>query len=163
MSDGQPNAAPSRNLRTAPRWVKWALGVSLCINLIIIGVVVGAAARHYRGGGHDLGAMTMRHALRGMSEERRDQAKAAIVANDPAMKAARRANGLARAALAEIIAAQPFDAAKAEAAFAEMLAAQQVRRGLLHENFVAILSTMSDEERANAAKHLTKWNRWRRR
>jgi uncharacterized membrane protein len=154
---------PTRSLRTAPRWMKWTFAASLCINLIIIGVVVGSVARHHRGGGQELGAMTMRHALRGMGEERRNEAEAFIAANGPAMKAARRANGDARVRLAEIIAAKPFNLAQAEIVFTEMLAAQQVRRGLLHENFVSILSVMSDEERAEAAEQLTKWNRWRKR
>lgn len=163
MADKNNNTAPLRSLRLAPRWMKWTLGISLCFNLIIMGVVVGATARHHRGGGQDLGAVTMRQALRGMDESRREAAKAAISGNVHAMNAARRASAEARARLAELIAATPFDAAGAEAAFADMAAAQGQRRDLLHENFIAILSTMSDDERAKAAKHLNRWNRWHKR
>ena len=163
MVEQQPVSETTRSLRTAPRWVKWALGVSLCVNLIIIGVVAGATARHHRGGGSDLGAMTMRHALRGMDEERREAAKAAIASNVQAMKAARIEGARARERLANVVAAQPFDAAAAEAVFDDILAAQQARRVLLHENFVSILSVMSEDERADAARRLKKWNRWHKR
>lgn len=163
MAETQNSPKAARSLRTAPRWVKWTLGISLCVNLIIIGVVVGATARHQRSGGNDLGAMTMRHALRSMEDERREKARAAIAANVQAMKLARAASGKARAQLAEVIAAGAFDPSQAEAVFADILAAQQTRRELLHQNFVTILSAMSDEERAKAARHLTKWNRWHKR
>lgn len=158
-----PSMPPKRSLKTAPRWVKWTLGVSLGVNLIIAGVVIGAAAKHHRGGGHDLGAMTMRYALREMGDDRRAAAEAAIAANRPAMTAARRANAEARRRLADAIAQTPFDPDRVDAIFTEMLETQTERRRLLHTNFSAILSAMSPEERAEAAEKLTKWGRWRKR
>ncbi|MGB0852789.1 MAG: periplasmic heavy metal sensor [Pikeienuella sp.] len=157
-----PSDAPKRSLRTAPRWVKWTLGISLCLNLIVLGGAIGAAAK-YHGRGHDLGAMTMNFALKKMSRDSRSAAEVAIAANRPAMRAARRANGEARGRLADVVSAPVFDPAAAEAAFADILTAKHESRRLVHKNFVAILAAMTDEERAEAAKHLLRWERWRKR
>lgn len=157
-----PSTPPARSLKTAPRWMKWTLGVSLAVNLIVAGVMIGAAAKHHRGGGPELGGMTMRLALREMDDDRRAAAESAIAANRPAMTAARRASQEARGRLAGVIGETPFDPAKAEAVFNDMLDGHTERRRLLHDNFIAILSAMNPEERAQAAEKLAKWNKWRK-
>ncbi|AVO37020.1 periplasmic heavy metal sensor [Pukyongiella litopenaei] len=130
-------------------WLKIALGVSLALNLVVAGVVIGAVARP---GGHDphrgepVGAALFRDLPR---EDRRAMWRA--------MNGTKRPDGQAeRREIAALLRATPFDAA----ALGDYLDRRQIshaeRQRVVREKWLERVVAMSDDERAAFAARLEK-------
>lgn len=166
MSQDNPTSSPPeptagagrapRRLAAAPRWLIGAAAISLCLNLAFIGLVAGL---HAKGGppgldGLDLGAI--RRAAGDLEPEARREMRAVFEARRPAIRAAARAAGRARAALADAIAATPYDAARVSAALAEMREARLTAADQAIGGFEEALARLDDDARAVLAERLAR-------
>lgn len=146
-ADSDPHAAAPRRRR----WMRWALGLSLALNLAVLGLVAGAALRHGGPdrGGHPkpMGVMLYRELPREIRRELRETAFAPRAEIDRQ----RRADA---AAVDAALRAQPFDPARLEA----VLQAQAAQRAAHHARMQAAwldrVAAMSDAERAAYADRL---------
>ena len=120
--------APSRG----GRGLRWALGLSLALNLAVVGMVAGAMLRDGHGmrGAmvRDLGFGVFSEAL---SREDRRALRAALFERAPEMREMRRQRQEDMQALVAILRSEPFDAAALAARMAEQEArlAAQLRLG----------------------------------
>lgn len=148
-----------RRWATTPRWAKWALGVSLAINFIIIGVAIGAAARFHKYGHQHGGGASIGQIMRALPSDRRDSARDLMKANRAELKAVRADRRSAHQALAATIAADPFDPAAARAAFAAMRDKDNLAKSAAHEIMVDVLGLLTDEERDEVGARLSRHNK----
>lgn len=136
--------------RTVP-WQRILLGVSLALNLLVVGLVGGAA---FRLGGPErmhrappIGAMLFRELPR---EDRR-----ALRTHAFAPRPEREARRLADAeAIDAALRARPFDPARIESFLREQAQRRQAREQDMHRAWLARITAMTDEERAAYADRL---------
>lgn len=141
--------------RRAPRWMKWTLGVSLALNLVLIGLLIGAGIRHHVLGEAGFGGpRTIFHILRELPSEKRDQARAMVKERRADISAARRLRAEARGALGDAIAADPYDAAAVSAAFETLRTREYEMRSLSHSVVTEILADIEAEERRELGERL---------
>ena len=152
MSD----AATPRVWSMTPRWVKWALSVSLALNFIIIGLAAGAAIKFHRHGHSHGGVATIGQIMWALPRESRDRAKELIKAARPDLKDLRAERRAAKSAVADAIDATPFDADAVKAAFAILRLKDQTTKASTHDVMVDLLQVLTAEERAEVAKSLRK-------
>jgi uncharacterized membrane protein len=107
----QTISIPERSPGRAPRWVWVLLVVSLAGNLLLIGLIAGAAWFRYQVGGSSLGSGGAFGFIRALPKERRDALRQAsreqIAGLRPLWQTVREARREAQRALT----AEPFDAA----------------------------------------------------
>lgn len=137
-----------RDRARAPRWMRWALVVSLALNLAVMGMIAGAMLRHGGPGGpgargHDMAGGPLTRAL--AREDRR-----AIWTN---MQREGRAQGLRpgpndMTALLDDLRRVPFDPARVATHLAAQRTAMQDRFTVGQRLLLEHLSTMSDADRA---------------
>lgn len=164
MTDGT-NTQARRKLP----WGRILCGLSLALNLLVVGLLLGAAlgfdggrkgpaARHLERVSLGLGAQI--HALPDASRERVLAAAAADGKLDKRSRwAALRA---ARREVIEALAAEPFDPARARAALERARGSALAPTRAIHEAFVAEWSTLSPEERRAALERArTQRKPWR--
>lgn len=140
--------------QTSPRrnWVRWLLILSLGLNLLIVGVVVGAVLRfsgpdHVRAPSRSMGIAVIRELPR---EDRRDM-----------FRQAREASGLRRGtfdrdwqALIDLLQADQFDRSAAEAILARGTEARDRFERSLQGSLLDKLAAMSPQERSAYAQRL---------
>lgn len=148
------DATLPRSWRTCPRWVKWLVGVSLALNLIIISLGAGAAMRFHKHGGQHGGVATIGKIMHALPSERRDAARSLLKEAKPGLKPYRQARRAAQTNLAEVIAADPFDPAAATAAFENLRRQDDLTKTAAHGVMVEILSLLTAEERAEVSERL---------
>ncbi|MBN2905809.1 MAG: periplasmic heavy metal sensor [Rhodobacteraceae bacterium] len=151
MSDPQIPADIPRT-RT---WVRVALGLSLALNLLIVGVIGGAVLSHGRQGPPvalapgDFGPYS-----RALSEEDRAALRTALRAQAPRLRENRTAVRAGFKDLLTALRADPYDPARVSA----LLAAQQARvedqAGLVRDLVLTRVAQMHSEERAAFADRL---------
>lgn len=128
-----------------PRKVKVLLFASLAMNLLIVGLVIGAAARF---GGPDGPRHRGDPLIRALgSAERLDVGRAIRDAQGGDRRAFRRAIGGAMEEVARSIEAEPFDAAAFEAAMARKSALLRRSRDAGEARLIEIITAMQGEER----------------
>ncbi|PRX35085.1 Heavy-metal resistance [Meinhardsimonia xiamenensis] len=145
--------------RRALRLTRIALVISLALNLLVAGVVVGALIRGVpwkegpRAGGllRDPGLGPFYHAL--PDDERRAIAEA-LASRRAELEAERAALRAQLRSLLEAVRTEPFAADRLRALFAEQDAAITRRRALALELLIERLSAMSPAERARYADRL---------
>lgn len=145
---------PVRPTRSG-RGLRWALGISLALNLAVVGMVAGAMLRDgpgMRGAMvRDLGFGPFTEAL---SREDRQALRQALFERAPEIRQARQQRQEDLQALVAILRAEPFDAAALAAAMAEQEARMvgQLRLGqtVLQERIAA----MTPEARRGFAERL---------
>ncbi len=145
---------PVRPTRSG-RGLRWALGISLALNLAVVGMVAGAMLRDGHGmrGSmvRDLGFGPFTEAL---SREDRRALRQALFERAPEIRQARQQRQEDLQALVAILRAEPFDAAALAAAMAEQEARMvgQLRLGqtVLQERIAA----MTPEARRGFAERL---------
>ncbi|SFI36797.1 periplasmic heavy metal sensor [Albimonas pacifica] len=149
-----PASTPPRRRR----WVAWALAVSVCVNLLLLGAAGGAFLRH---GGPPEGEMpsgfdrvTLWRMVRALPEAAREDARTRIHDRRGEMRELARARDAARARIAVAMEAQPFDAAALAAALSEARAAERRSRDVADGLLVEVASGLTAETRAEIAEAL---------
>jgi len=141
------------------RILRWALGLSLALNLLILGAVGGALWRHGGPGQGPRGGMPGLHSyaspyVRALPAEARQDLHREMRAGMQAQNASREAR---RAQYDEMLAslrAEPFDPAKAKAVLAEQGAAVATVQEAAHAAWLAQVASMSPEARGKYADAL---------
>jgi len=151
-------AKPPGQRASSGRGLKWALFLSLALNLLVIGALAGAAMRHRMvppgPAGFDPVARFWAEAP-GPTESRADRGawrdRLAVRTEDLEERAAR------MRALSVALRADPFDASAVESLLAAERAAFALRLETGHAGFLERLSGMSAAERARFAERLDRF------
>ena len=94
--------------RRRRRWVKIALVISLCVNVLVIGAVGGFFWKHR---GYEGGSFRLHSVVRALPEEKRDAARVALEAKLPEYEALRAQIREARRESNLLMSADPLDEA----------------------------------------------------
>lgn len=155
MSD--PTDGQGRPRKTG-RALKIALGLSLAVNLLILGLVGGAllAVGPGRSGDDDPRLRTLGLGPFAIALSREDRAAVTDRIDRDALRAERRALGGNLVQLRDAIVAEPFDRAAAEAALERSRLAASALQGLGHAALLDQVETMDAAERADLAERLSR-------
>lgn len=138
------------------RWSRIALILSLALNMLLVGVLVGGALRDGDSRARKDGAsMSLRPMIQALSPEMRRKIGREIGKN--LWKERRRNANTVRVDLAPIIDVlrqEPFDPAALEAAFEQHLARLSNRQSIAQQVYRTHIAAMSDTERAAYADRL---------
>jgi uncharacterized membrane protein len=153
MSDATPEPkAPQRS----GRGLKIALGLSLAVNLLILGLVLGAlvAVGPGRSRDDDPRLRTLGLGPFAIALPREDRQAVTDRIDRDALRTERRALGESLGQLRAALLADPFDRAAAEAALARSRAATEAAQGQGHRALLDHIETMSAEDRAELVDRL---------
>lgn len=144
--------------RKPGRGLKIALGLSLAVNLGILGLVAGAllAVGPGRSGGDDPRLRTLGLGPFAIALSREDRAAVTDRIDRDALRAERRALGRSLVQLRDAIVAEPFDRAAAEAALEGSRLAAAGLQGQGHVALLDQIETMTAAERAELAGRLSR-------
>lgn len=156
----QASQAPqqqTRSFATAPRWMKWLLAASLAVNLLIVGVAIGAALRFqgWRGGG-GLADRIERFAQQ-LPAERRDAVLEIIRTRSPEIRSLAQEARAARRELASLIENETFD----PVAFSRQGKVTEEAYGQLRGQMTSVLGDIASRLSAEERRELLRY--WRRR
>lgn len=135
--------------RKAPRWMWIALTASLAVNLLVVGVVVGAGfTRPLSGGpaGWSLGFNLVRYSM-SHSAETKAETRRILAAERPRIQALRREAREARRAAGEALAANPFDPVRFREAQGRVIDVERRLGEQSLDGLVAIASKLTAEQR----------------
>lgn len=165
MTDASPLPDPETPRRRR-RWLPIALGVSACLNLLLIGAAAGMMIRFGHPGdppeppaGFD--RVTLYRVFRALPDEQKDAAREILRERAPELHALRRLQSEARLRIAEALEAEPFSPPELAA---ELAAARDVERGgreIVDEAFVSFAASLGPEMRREIAEELRAKRRWR--
>jgi hypothetical protein len=138
------------------RGVKIALGLSLAVNLLIVGLVVGAlfAVGPGRSRDDDPRLRTLGLGPFAIALSRQDRAAVIDRIDRDALSRERRALGASLLQLRDALLAEPFDKAAAEAALVRSRAASEAAQGHGHAALLDQIATMTLAERTELAERL---------
>lgn len=149
----------------ASRWKTWALVASLAVNLLIVGLVVGAGLR----GGPDRGhykpseGADFRSITQALPEKARGDLRKSVLGRDGTMRERRQRSADLRRDLILVLEAETFNPGALETLFTE----QRTVLGDLakdgHTLLLETISQMTPEERATFAENLRKGHKKKRR
>lgn len=153
MSDPTGGQGPRTG---AGRGVKIALGLSLAVNLLILGLVAGAmlALGPPRSAEDDPRLRTLGLGPFAIALSRVDRAAVSDRIDRAALSAERRALGAGLSQMRAALLAEPFDRAAAEAALARSRHAAEAMQGLGHAALLDQIERMDAAERAALAERL---------
>lgn len=157
QQDGPPPGAPVRSVATAPRWMKWLLVASLALNLLIIGIVAGAALRFDRGGRGGKLTERIERFARQLPPERRDRVLNIVESRMPEIRSLFDEAKDARRQLTSLVASDEFE----PAAFAKQSEATEQAYGRLRNRLTGVLGELSAQLNAEERRELLQY--WRRR
>ncbi len=145
------------------RWIKIALVLSLCLNVLVIGAVGGFFWKHRDG--WEPGRFALHRVLRALPEDRRDAARAAIEARLPEYESLRDQLREARRESAALLVADPLDEAALRASVLRARKLNETRRMMIEDALIGFAAGLSLEERKAIADQLTRGRdrRWRER
>jgi len=149
----------------APRWMWIALISSLAINLLVVGIVGGAAWKWRHGGhwgGHGFGGPMAKY-IRTLPDERRTEFRKVIREHFKKMRPQWRTVHEARNKVSESLKADPFDQATFEASMDALRSAEFSARKTMTPVLSDLASRLTPEERATFLKHHSRRHKWRRR
>jgi uncharacterized membrane protein len=156
MAGGTPMSASDKPVRRgAPGWMKLVLILSLTVNLLIAGVVIGrwlAGDERPRGVDRTIGWM-----VRVIPEERREMAEAYFDAARPQLEAARAERMDQFGAVLQAIRTEPFDPAALGSAMTATLETRSSQRAIVYDRFATLLAQLTPEERAGIADRMEAW------
>jgi uncharacterized membrane protein len=138
------------------RGVKIALGLSLAVNLLIIGLVAGAliAVGPRRGPDDDPRLRTLGLGPFALALSREDREEVTGRLDRDALRGERRELGAGLVQLRAALLAEPFDRASAEAALEQSRNATAAVQGYGHTALLDQIETMSAEDRRELAERL---------
>ena len=155
MTDFSPSRPPSQPRPGFSRGLRWLLIVSLALNLLVAGLVVGALARHGGPGGRPRPAeLSLGPFARALEPEDR-RAVLRSLGDRPDLRPPGREERAAH--FAEVVAAlraEPFDQPRAAAALAEQSERVAAVEQAVQEALLARLAAMTPAERAAFADRL---------
>ena len=134
-------------LRAMPRWLWVTLVVSLALNLLLIGLIAGAAVFRHRWGGPGVAPGQALGYLRTLPKERRDQVRQTNRDLITGMRPMWQAVGEARREADRLFSSDPFDAAKFIAAHQRMVDAEATARKASAQLLAATGAQLSLDER----------------
>ncbi len=145
--------------RSRRRRLRWALGASVCVNLLLVGLAGGAFLRH--GGGPPPAEMpagfdrvTLWRVYRALPEPDRDAARDMLRARRDEMRDLARSRGEARARIAVTLSRDPFSDAELAAALEAARQAERRSRDLADAIFVEIVARLDPRRRGEIAEAL---------
>jgi uncharacterized membrane protein len=142
------------------KWLVGGLALSLVLNLLLTGFVIGRLTWGAPGGPPDPTAGFGR-LLRFLPEERRDALRPLV--REEMRAVAREARGLRgeHAAMYAALTAEPFDAAALASALASLRLRLDATQEAAHRSFVALATRLTPEERRELAAAMRKplWQR----
>ncbi len=143
--------------RRAPMWMRVMLGVSLALNLAVIGIVVGAAARF--GGPPPRGPAMMSYAMPYVLALPRADRRAVLnrvrQAEVPG-GSTRKARRAQYAQMIEMLRLSPFDPDAVRGVLDQQSTAARTVQTLAQEGWLERVTAMSDAERAAYAEEVSK-------
>ena len=138
------------------RWLVLALLVSLAINLLIAGVVIG---RHLDGGAPS--RMHFEWLMQDLDDATRSKMRKNMHEQMKNTRPHRHDLRQAQRALHEAILTEPFEEDRVKAAMAEVRAASARLQQTMHDQMIQILSEMSAEDRTKVFSILSRMERRR--
>lgn len=143
----------------APRraWLRRALVGSLCVNLLLLGVMGGAILRH---GGPPapppagIDPMSLMRVMRNLPDDQRDEAREILRAHRPKYEASRPARIASRRAIAEALEAEPFDGAALGAALDVARRSEAEGREVIDDAFVEFAARLPASARRALAEEI---------
>ena len=152
--------AEDQGMKRKWNWTRTLLVVSLGINLLVAGMVVGAAFSHgksdrrdpFFGGG-------MRPYVASLPESQREHVRDRLLHNREAAREARQELRRSAQGVRDAITAKPFDADALNSAFSAQRSVYDGIAASGHHALVEILSGMTDEERAQFIARLKSFRR----
>lgn len=135
-------------------WGRVLLGVSLTLNLLVIGLAVGAALRFGGPGTADRPPPSIGATLyRELPREDRKAMRSAMKSPEKARKSDRKAEARR---LGDALRAQPFDVDAVQSVLSEQAQARADWQGGVQQAWLARVTAMSDAERSDYADRLQK-------
>lgn len=155
---GKDPDSPSRG---GPRWVKAALVVSLCVNVLVLGAVGGFMMRQEQ---DDFGRVAFRHVIRALPDERREEARDLLEARVPEFRELREEIRAARRETMALLTADPVDQAALRASVERARELTAQRRVLVEDALLEFAANLPAAERRDLADRLAeKREKWRER
>lgn len=149
------NSAKSPRVR-APRWMRIAFGVSLALNLAVVGLLAGTFARF--GGPPSHGPGTVNYAMpyvRALPRESQREIFRAVRDQLPRDGHSRQARRALYAEMIEALKADPFDPVRVQSILARQNAAAVLVQNAAHIAWLAHISTMTPQARAAYAEEVS--------
>ncbi len=147
-------AATGTESPSAPRWMVIALFASLALNLIVAGATVGFVWRH-GGAASDAQVAHLPPNLLSYASTlpaaRRNELSLRTEEQRKNVRPLRRQLREAREEAVTVLAAEPFDGARFQAAQSALLVADQKAREAVHQLYAQIAANMTSEERRGFA------------
>ena len=147
----QAVAMMARQAGRAPRWLWAALFTSLAINLVVVGLVVGAVWRLREPPGPGVMPSLLGYTTT-LPTERRTQLWAEAAAERAQLRPLRRAVRTARDAAVNALAAEPYDRQQFVAAQQQQAEADTRARRAMQELYLKIADGLTPEERQGFAR-----------
>ena len=158
----EPSTAPKAAKR--PRaWVGWVAAGSLCVNLLLVGIIGGAVLRH--GGPHPkppagIDPVSLMRVMRTLPEDRRDEALEILRDHRPKFEALRPARIAARLAIADALEADPMDGTALAAALNTARRSEAEGRAVIDDAFVQFVARLPRAARSKLAEEVREARRW---
>jgi uncharacterized membrane protein len=154
--------------RRRRRWLPIALGVSVCLNLLLIGAAAGMMMRFGSHGpspeppaGFD--RVTLYRVFRALPDAQKDAAREILREHRPELHALRGLQDEARLRIAGALEAEPFSSPALAASLASAREAERGGREIVDDAFVRFATSLSPETRREIAEELRAKRRWRHR
>ncbi len=146
---------PARSLRSTPVWVKLVLVLSLGANLLIVGLVTGAAINFRKDGGAPLARIDGPNPfLRAMTRDDARQMRSTLRPDAGALLSSRREGREAMQAILAQLRAPDLNEAALRAAFARLSQANAARADLGQDAILSYLVSLDAPSRAAFADRL---------
>ncbi len=155
----QPSESPMNSVPPAPRRNNWLIA-SVALNTFLLGGIASAVllGPHRPPPGMAMGGRPPMHGpgpfAEGLSEAGRQRLMAQRAADEAAMGEHLTALRAARDAMDQAFAAEPFDRAAFDAAFAQMRAAESAMSASMGERVAALATTLSPDDRKAFARSM---------
>lgn len=152
--------AEDQDMKRKWNWTKTLLVVSLSLNLLVAGMVIGSAFGHRKGDRPDpFFGGGMRPYVASLPESQRENVRDRLLHNRDAAREAREELRRSAQGVRDAITAEPFDADKLNAAFAAQRSVYDGIAASGHHALVKILAGMTDSERAQFIAKLKSFRR----
>ncbi len=130
-----------------PRWAKTLLLVSLTVNLIVAGLVIGTSMRpHKTAEGNWMMSI--------VPAEKRDSAKELIAKSNPRIQELRDQRRELRREMLTAVSAEPFEPEEMAKKMEFHRQVSNEQKALIHAQLVELFAMMSHEERVEAAERM---------
>ncbi len=154
MVDDKNNATKAEKPRTA-RWVKVVLGVSLALNLAVLGLVAGAMTRSPRhGDGGGIARYAMPYVIALPREDRREMFKTVRAETDQGQIPSRSERRKLYEDMLNAIEAEPFDRETAKAIFTRQTQATLLGQEAAQEAWLKQIESYDVAERRAYAERI---------